>query len=74
VEKDKALGLDYVLDILPLENVGEDYQVGVICYKVDLTLHQVNLMQTSSLIYTFEKSADGFLFKNASKPLPKDFK
>ncbi|PSL43945.1 hypothetical protein CLV51_107257 [Chitinophaga niastensis] len=74
VERDKALSLDYVLEILPLEKVGENYQVGIICYKVDLTSHQVNLMQTSSLIYTFEKSVHGFLFKDALKPLPKDFK
>jgi hypothetical protein len=73
-ENDKTLNIDYVLEILPFEKKGENYQIGIICYKVDLTTHQVSLMQTSSLIYTFKKSGHGFLFKDATKPLPKDFK
>lgn len=73
-EKDKELSLNYVLEILPLEKVGGICQVGIICYKVDLTSHQVNLMQTSVLTYNFVENVHGYLFKDALKPLPKDFK
>ncbi|MEI3802723.1 MULTISPECIES: hypothetical protein [unclassified Chitinophaga] len=78
IDLDKERGteaqLNYVLDITPLKQVGELYEINIPCYKLHVVANQVELMQTSVMTYTFEKRAGYFLLKEASRPLPRDFK
>lgn len=73
-ERGTEIQLNYVLDILPLKQVGELYEINIACYKLHAVTNQVELTQTSVMTYTFEKRAGRFLLKEASRPLPKDFR
>ncbi len=73
-EKGTEVRLNYILDIESLKQVGELYEINITCYKLHAVTDQAELTQTSVMTYTFEKKAGRFLLKEASRPLPRDFK